>query len=133
MKITRRKFINLLSNFVWIIIGIFFIDFANEQLEKKRNLRTKKIINNDFENGVHSVDDFIIIKSQNKIRVFKASCTHLGCKVRQNGDGNLVCPCHGSKFNFEGKVLNGPASSPLEKIDFEFDKSKNQIILYVST
>lgn len=39
-------------------------------------------------------------------------CTHLGCVVKQGADG-FQCPCHGSLFDFDGKVVKGPAPSPL--------------------
>jgi Rieske Fe-S protein len=41
-----------------------------------------------------------------------AVCTHLGCIVAQGGEG-FACPCHGSRFARDGKVLQGPAPSPL--------------------
>jgi cytochrome b6-f complex iron-sulfur subunit len=41
-----------------------------------------------------------------------AMCTHLGCTV-DIGSDRLPCPCHGSEFDFEGNVLEGPATDPL--------------------
>jgi cytochrome b6-f complex iron-sulfur subunit len=41
-------------------------------------------------------------------------CTHLGCTVKWHADQNrFICPCHGSQYNDQGVVLQGPASRPL--------------------
>ena len=45
-------------------------------------------------------------------------CTHLGCVVHSNTEG-FECPCHGSRFDKLGKVLNGPAISDLSPLKRE--------------
>jgi thiosulfate dehydrogenase [quinone] large subunit len=47
-----------------------------------------------------------------------AVCTHAGCLVQfSQSDDTFVCPCHGSVFDaHSGRVLNGPAFSPLPSI-----------------
>ncbi|WP_405676022.1 FAD-dependent oxidoreductase [Streptomyces sp. NBC_01511] len=51
-------------------------------------------------------------------RAVSARCTHLGCLVAFN-DAETVweCPCHGSRFDVDGAVRQGPAVHPLEKRD----------------
>jgi glycine/D-amino acid oxidase-like deaminating enzyme/nitrite reductase/ring-hydroxylating ferredoxin subunit len=45
----------------------------------------------------------------------EAKCAHLGCIVRWNNDEkSWDCPCHGSRFTYEGNLLNGPAIKGLE-------------------
>ena len=44
-----------------------------------------------------------------------AVCPHLGCIVAWNStERTWDCPCHGSRFSCEGKVINGPANRDLE-------------------
>jgi Rieske Fe-S protein len=45
---------------------------------------------------------------------FSTTCTHQGCAVSSIEGANIVCPCHGSMFAFDGSVTHGPARSPLE-------------------
>jgi Rieske Fe-S protein len=46
-----------------------------------------------------------------------AACPHLGCIVHWNAAGKTWdCPCHGSRFDPHGHVLNGPANRDLAPI-----------------
>jgi glycine/D-amino acid oxidase-like deaminating enzyme/nitrite reductase/ring-hydroxylating ferredoxin subunit len=48
------------------------------------------------------------------LHAVSARCTHLGCLVRYNAaERSWDCPCHGSRFDVDGAVLEGPAVSPL--------------------
>jgi len=50
------------------------------------------------------------------LHVRSALCTHLKCVVQWNSaEKTWDCPCHGSRFDPYGKVVNGPAVSDLEK------------------
>jgi glycine/D-amino acid oxidase-like deaminating enzyme/nitrite reductase/ring-hydroxylating ferredoxin subunit len=43
-------------------------------------------------------------------------CTHLGCLLRFNAaETSWDCPCHGSRYNVDGDVLEGPAVQPLAR------------------
>ena len=54
-------------------------------------------------------------QSEDKIIVFSPICPHLGCGFRWNSeDHKFHCPCHGSVYAVDGKVLGGPAPRPLD-------------------
>ncbi|MNI50455.1 Cytochrome b6-f complex iron-sulfur subunit 1 [compost metagenome] len=56
--------------------------------------------------------------AEGKLHVVDTTCTHMGCEVEWNhGDLSWDCPCHGSRFNIDGKVLEGPAKEPLALIE----------------
>ena len=47
-------------------------------------------------------------------------CPHGGCSVRLEVD-NLLCPCHNSKFEFDGTFISGPANVDLVPTDVHVD------------
>ena len=51
------------------------------------------------------------------VTVYSPICPHLGCRYDWMPDqGHFVCPCHGSVFALDGKVLGGPAPRPLDTL-----------------
>ena len=62
-----------------------------------------------------------IYKAQNgKIYAVKPICTHLGCLLSWNDvDKTWDCPCHGSRFDYQGKNLYDPAFKDLDFYSLE--------------
>ena len=51
-----------------------------------------------------------------RVHAVSLRCTHLGCLLRFNAaERSWDCPCHGSRFDVDGAVLEGPATRPLER------------------
>jgi Rieske Fe-S protein len=59
----------------------------------------------------------ISITEDGSVHCLSATCPHLGCVVAWNdAERTWDCPCHGSRFDPTGRVLNGPAIEGL-KVD----------------
>merc|ERR1719331_20172 len=62
--------------------------------------------------GLKGDAHYLIVKEDGSIESYaiNAVCTHLGCVVPWNRAANkYICPCHGSQYDFTGKVVRGPA------------------------
>ncbi len=55
---------------------------------------------------------FVLHAEDGSFRAISAVCTHLGCTVDREDEG-FHCPCHGSRFDADGKNVAGPAPRPL--------------------
>ena len=57
---------------------------------------------------------YVLTDAQGAHTALSSTCTHLGCTV-EVGSTHLVCPCHGSTFDRQGRVVRGPAEEPLPR------------------
>ncbi len=72
---------------------------------------------------------FIVRAREGYLYAVSAVCTHLGCIVNwKPEDGTIACPCHGSKFDREGNVLDGPAPRPLLHFAMTLDEQGQLIV-----
>ncbi|MEZ4358468.1 MAG: FAD-dependent oxidoreductase [Eubacteriales bacterium] len=53
---------------------------------------------------------------QGEVFIVSTKCSHLGCQLEWNPDENSWdCPCHGSRYNYNGELIDNPAQENLEK------------------
>ncbi len=73
------------------------------------------------EDGV-AVDGIFVRWTGNAPSVLGLRCTHLGCRTRPDpASGGFACPCHGSRFDRDGAVVQGPATSALARVPVRKD------------
>lgn len=59
-----------------------------------------------------------VVRDADGVHVLKATCPHQGCLVGFNdAEQTWDCPCHGSRFTIDGQVIDGPAVSPLPRVE----------------
>ncbi|MCS7460883.1 FAD-dependent oxidoreductase [Paenibacillus doosanensis] len=53
-----------------------------------------------------------------KLHVVDTTCTHMGCEVEWNeAERTWDCPCHGSRYSYNGDVIEGPAKEALAQVE----------------
>lgn len=61
-----------------------------------------------------------LVREEEDFYALDLTCTHLGCTVTVTPT-ELVCPCHGSRFDRQGAVLQGPAERPLRRLEVRIE------------
>jgi len=94
---------------------------AHDMTKTAKNFIAQKIrIPNEYLDDVSNGEGKIINYENKKIGVYKdvegnihtvtTKCPHLGCELKWNADElTWDCPCHGSRFDYEGRWIEGPA------------------------
>jgi Rieske Fe-S protein len=54
-------------------------------------------------------------------------CTHEGCPVNPPVNGIIACPCHGSRYDLNGRVLHGPAQYPLARYSTRYERKSGTV------
>ena len=67
-------------------------------------------------NELDSTGMLLYRQSASTVKVYSRNCTHAGCTIEGfSSVGISSCLCHGSKFDTNGNVTNGPATNPLKQ------------------
>ena len=127
-KITREMFFKVLSYALIIpfVYGWISMLKRNRLLQSKTNTL---IIPIELPEGLSIIEPVIINKNKDKLEIYSARCTHLGCMINHIENDRLVCPCHGSSYLSDGSVFKGPSKEPLKKLSHTIDQEKAAIII----
>ncbi|MFO7576567.1 MAG: ubiquinol-cytochrome c reductase iron-sulfur subunit [Pelovirga sp.] len=112
----RRRFLTLIIS---LLTFGGLVRFLNPRLES-RNVRLD-ITKESIPLGgalVYRQSRVALIREEQETYALDLVCTHLGCTVTVTPT-DIICPCHGSRFDRHGQVLEGPAERPLRKLQLE--------------
>lgn len=63
-----------------------------------------------------------IVASAGGLKVFSATCSHLGCLVNYHKEkAEFVCPCHGGRYDLSGRNIAGPPPAPLNALPVKIE------------
>ena len=127
-KLNRKEFLKALMYLM--LLPLLFL--LNRMLKDHRRfgLATRELrLSNTIPAGLSISDELIFFKTDQDLTVYSARCTHLGCKINQVEDNEIVCPCHGSRYNTEGKPIKGPSTKKLKILEYELDSEQNEIVI----
>lgn len=86
----------------------------------------------ELKESEHIIDfkhELIVIKmsTDDHLSALNIKCTHQGCPVGWDKTAQLIiCPCHGSRYNHQGEVIQGPAESSLKAYPV---KEENHLVI----
>jgi nitrate reductase gamma subunit len=150
-EITRRGFLakatGVLTGFVVFVAGIPFIgelvgpiyqekrrewikvtDIASLPVDQPTNPTFAMQIVQAYIRETELRKVWVVKHSPTDVTVFSPICVHLGCHYHWNPQTQqFECPCHGSVYAIDGKVLAGPAPRPLDTLPQKIEGG----ILYV--
>ncbi len=106
LKKSRRALTQIKYDFI-----SYFKQFPNfkgpEELSSVKNGEAKIV-------GMLEENFGVYRNPEGKLHIVSAQCTHVKCTLCWNSDElSWDCSCHGSRFTYEGKVINGPANRDL--------------------
>lgn len=105
-----------------IFTGINVFDSIEKQTKQPSNQEIKINLDKNPElqdaGGYIYTKNLIVINTGEEYVALSKKCTHHQCTVEYEADfKELSCPCQGSAYSLNGKVLNGPASGPLKSFN----------------
>jgi len=129
LKRGRRRFLLRLS---WTGLSLYLATFTAAVLRfiwpsvsSRPAMSVQAGFPDDYRPGqvvYHRGLKLFIVRDEKGFLSFSARCTHLGCMVVWNRDHHMfLCPCHGGKFDLEGRNVEGPPPRPLDAFSLSLD------------
>ena len=124
---SRRKFITTLT--LLLASGGLLVRYLTPRTSGKRRVLVSATAADVPPGGalVFRTERVALMRDGAGFYALSLVCTHLGCTVVVTEEA-LSCPCHGSRFDRQGKVLTGPADRSLARMPVEVRGESVEII-----
>ena len=115
---SRRQFITKLA--LLLASGGLLVRYLTPRSTRKRQVLARCAVADVPANGalVFRDERLALLRDAGGLYALSLVCTHLGCTVTLSA-GELACPCHGSIFDRQGRVVKGPADRALDRLKVE--------------
>ncbi|MEW6379654.1 MAG: Rieske 2Fe-2S domain-containing protein [bacterium] len=134
LAITRRIFLDILGKGIFgAIAGAFIYPIIRYLMPPQRSARNSSVVEvsaAEVTMGKSKIINYketptIVINTASGLVALSAVCTHLGCIVQwDESSQEIVCPCHGAKYDLNGNVKSGPAPKPLTIVKATLNNDK---------
>jgi len=117
MKINRREFLIVAAAFA---AGCSSMENAGPPSAGRNRLVNAGPVGSYFFNGIYSdfrTQGFFVIRQGDKLFALSSICTHRRCLLDAEPNRSFLCPCHGSTFDPNGHVTEGPARRDLPTLE----------------
>ena len=125
---SRRKFITTLA--LLLGSGGLLLRYLSPRTSSKRQVLVSCVRADVPINGalVFQEERLALLRDGSGLYALSLVCTHLGCTVTVSAH-ELACPCHGSIFDRQGRVLKGPADRPLGRLKVEERGERVEVVV----
>jgi cytochrome b6-f complex iron-sulfur subunit len=131
---SRRDFLILLSKGSLALSGFLglgmLLRFLGYQSEPAAPTRFDLGLVVNFPTGSHILvpqAEAVVFHDAQGLTALSLVCPHLGCVVNMKDDG-FTCPCHGSRYQLDGSLINGPSNRPLRSLRLEITSDQHLIL-----
>jgi nitrite reductase/ring-hydroxylating ferredoxin subunit len=124
---SRRKFITTLT--LLLASGGLLVRYLTPRTTGKRRVLASAAAADVPPDGalLFRSERLALLRDDTGFYALSLICTHLGCTVVVT-EAELSCPCHGSLFDRQGRVLKGPADRSLARMKVEVRGERIEVV-----